>query len=220
MAQGEHGSQRAVVAVLLVGGALAAGYFAGEHARPKGPVLAPNERLSDTPTVIVAVRALARLEAVSFHMERVIDLKDRQSRMFGLLQADDEILLVAAGDVIAGVDLTKMHDGDITIDPRARSVQLQVPEPELLSVALDNQRTYVHSRNTDMLAERGDQIETRARQLAQESIQQGALDAGILQRAKESAEHTLTALVRSLGYDRVSVRWVARAVSSSRPSEQ
>jgi hypothetical protein len=112
-----------------------------------------------------------------------------------------------------------MHDGDITIDPRARSVQLQVPEPELLSVALDNQRTYVHSRNTDMLAERGDQIETRARQLAQESIQQGALDSGILQRARESAEHTLTALVRSLGYDRVSVRWVARPVSSSRASE-
>lgn len=216
---GERGGKRALIAVLLVAGALAAGFFAGQKARPKGPALAPNERLVDTATVIVAVRALARLESVSFHMERVIDLKDRQARFFGLVQADDEILLVAAGDVVAGVDLAKMHDGDVVIDPLKHSVQLQVPEPEILSVAIDNDRTYVHSRTTDLLAERKEQIETRARQVAQGSIREGALQAGILERARQSAEHTLTALVRSLGYDHVELHWVGRVEVAPGPAQ-
>jgi hypothetical protein len=219
MASAEQGGKRALVAVLLVAGALAAGFFAGQRARPKGPVLAPNERLADTPTVIVAVRALARLESVSYHMERVIDLKDRQPRFFGLVQADDEILLVAAGDVIAGVDLGKMRDGDVVIDPVKHAVQLKVPEPEILSVAIDNNRTYVHSRKTDLLAARAEQIETRARQVAEGSIRDGALEAGILERAKQSAEHTLNALVHSLGYDRVDLRWVARSAPPASPAQ-
>ena len=200
-------SKRTVTAIVFVTAALAFGFFAGKQAtRPTVP-LAPNERLSDTPTVVVAVRALARLESVSFHMERVIDLKDRQSHMFGLVQAEDSILLVAAGDVFAGIDLTKMQDGDMTIEPTLHRVTLRLPPPEILSSRLDNERTYVHSRKTDLLAERKEQIETRARQVAEASIREGALQAGILDRAKQSAEHTLTALVRSLGYDQVTVIW-------------
>ncbi|HMI91658.1 MAG TPA: DUF4230 domain-containing protein [Polyangiales bacterium] len=169
--------------------------------------LAPNERLSDTPTVLVAVKALARLEGVAFHMERVIDLKDRQSHVFGLVQAEDSILLVASGDVVAGVDLAKMQDGDVTIEPAAHRAKLRLPAPELLSVRLDNERTYVHTRKTDLLAQRKEEIETRARQLAEASIREGALSAGVLDRAKQSTEHTLTVLVRSLGYDQVEIIW-------------
>jgi hypothetical protein len=198
---------RRVLAALLVTAALAFGFFAGKHATKPTIPLAPNERLSDTPTVLVAVKALARLESVAFHMERVIDLKDRQSHVFGLVQAEDSILLVASGDVVAGVDLAKMQDGDVTIEPAAHRAKLRLPAPELLSVRLDNERTYVHTRKTDLLAQRKDEIETRARQLAEASIREGALSAGVLDRAKQSAEHTLTVLVRALGYDQVEIVW-------------
>jgi len=198
---------RVALALGLLACAAAVGFFAGRGRSTAKPVLQPGDRLADTPAVLVAVRGLARLESVAFHMERVIDLKNTQPRMFGLVQATDEILLVAAGDVVAGIDLTKMTDGDVIVEPRERRVRLRLPAPEILSASLDNDRTYVHTRRTDLLAERGDQIETRARQLAESSIREAALEAGVLERARQGTEHTLTVLVRSLGYDHVEIAW-------------
>src|SRR4029453_16661700 len=62
-----------------------------------------------TASVIMAIRDLGRPETASYHIERVIDLRDRQERLFGLMQGEDAILLVAAADVIAGIDLTEMR---------------------------------------------------------------------------------------------------------------
>ena len=62
------------------------------------------------PSVVVAVRDLARLESAEYHVERVIELRDQQSRFFGLITVEDAILLVAVGDVTAGVDLGLLRD--------------------------------------------------------------------------------------------------------------
>jgi len=163
------------------------------------------EHLADTATVLVAVRELARVETTAYHMERVIDLKQRQPALFGLLGADDWILLIAVGDVIAGVDLAKMRDGDVTVDAAQKRVRLRLPPPELLSVNLDNKKTYVHTRKTDLMADRNDEIETRARRLAEESIRSGALASGILERAQEGARRTLEALLRSLDFEQIEI---------------
>jgi hypothetical protein len=200
----------ASIAGLLVCGA-AFGWLVARHdwnPLPKiPPIFEQHDELANTATVLVAVRNLARLESVSFHMERVIDLKNRQSHLFGLVEADDAILLVAAGDVIAGIDLTKMSDGDVTIDPTTHRAHLTLPAPELLTVRLDNQHTYVHSRRTDMFAQQQVELETRARQAAEDSIRDAALSGGILDRARDNAASTLIALVRSLGYDTVELTW-------------
>jgi len=160
-----------------------------------------------TPDVVVAMRDLARLESAEFHMERVIDLRDRQQRMFGLVEAEDAILLVAAGDVTAGVDLTQMGPGDVVADVERRSVRIVLPPPQVLSTRLDNERTFVHTRRTDVLARRNEELETRARQEAERTLHDAAVQAGILDRARRNAEQTVTLLVRSLGYEDVRVGW-------------
>lgn len=158
-----------------------------------------------SPSVVVAVRDLARLEGASFHMERVIDLRERQSRFFGLVQAEDAILLVAAGDVTAGVDLTELRTTDVVVDPTARTARIELPPARVLVTRLDSQRTYVHTRQTDTLAERRESLETRARQEAERTLEAAAVEAGLLGRAERSAERTVTSLVRSLGYQDVTV---------------
>jgi len=188
--------------------ALALGWFIAR--RGIGATTSPethSERLAPTDTVLVAVRNLARLESVAFHMERVIDLKQRQVRMFGMVETQDAILLVAAGDVSAGLDLSKLKPGDVQVHPTTHSVLMRLPPPELLSVRLDNERTYVHSRKTDLLAKPDLDMEKRARQLAEETIRSAALDTGILERARENAERTLGALLRSLGYEQFELSW-------------
>jgi len=167
----------------------------------------PTETLEvrPTPSVVVAIRDLARLETTSFHVERVIDMTSRQRRVFGLVEAEDSILLVAAADVVAGVDLAELDDDDVEI--HGERVVITIPEPEIFTTALDNEHTYVHRRETDMLAQRSASLETRARREAERTLREAAIEAGIHDRARQSARRTIESLVRSFGYEDVEVRF-------------
>lgn len=160
-----------------------------------------------TPNVLRAVRDLARLETVTFHMERVIDLHEEQSHAFGLVHAEDSILLVAVGEVIAGVDLAGLRPEDVVIDPAKHRVSITLPRPQVFVTHLDSEHTRVHSRSTDLLARRNEGLETRARQEAERSIALGATESGILDRARQGAERTVGSLVRSLGFTDVTIRF-------------
>jgi hypothetical protein len=157
--------------------------------------------------VVAAVRDLARLESASYHMERVIELTSTQRRVFGLVEAEDSILLVAAADVYAGVDLSEIRDGDVTVDRTAWRAEIVLPPPRVLQTRIDSEHTYVHSRSTDILAQRREELETEARREAERTLEASAIEAGILDRARENARRTVGALVRSLGYTEVTVRF-------------
>lgn len=158
-----------------------------------------------TPDILLAVRDLARLESASFHMERVIDLSDKQSKLWGMITTEDAILLVAVAEISAGIDLQKLTAADVVVDPAQRTAKISLPAPEVLRAALDNAKTYVHTRKTGTLAERRENLETRARQEAERTLVESARQAGLLQRAADNGKRTVEALVRSLGYDRVEV---------------
>lgn len=160
-----------------------------------------------TPAVVTAIQSLARLESVSFHMERVVDVKTTEQRLWGLVEAEDTLLLVAAGDVIAGVDLGKLTPADITLNEEARQARVVLPPPEVLMARLDSQRTYVHRRDTDMLATGGQGLETEARRRAEVTIHDAALAAGILEHARRNAAHTVRALATAFGYETVIIEW-------------
>jgi hypothetical protein len=162
-----------------------------------------------TPSVITSIRELARLEATTYHVERVIDLRDKQAHLFGLFESEDSVLLVASADIVAGVDLSLIREGDVVADSERRSIHLTVPPPVILSAHLDNERTYVHSRATDPLAVRAHTLETRARQEAERTLREAAIEGGILERARVSTERTLRALMESAGFQRVEISFRA-----------
>jgi hypothetical protein len=186
-----------VLLIVLVGGAFVLTVWRPFDTTPTA--------LRSTPSVVVAVRDLARLESAEYHIERVIDLRDRQSRLFGLIRTQDAILFVAVGQVTAGIDLTELADGDVTVDREAGSAVIVLPPARVLSTRLDNERSWVYARSTDVLAQRKEDLETRARQEAERTLEQSAVDGGILERARTNAERTIATFVRSLGYTSVSV---------------
>jgi hypothetical protein len=173
--------------------------------KPGGAATATTTVIRGTSAVVTAIRDLAILETASYHMERVIDLRDRQSHLYGLFESQDSLLLVAAADVVAGVDLRWLRDGDVRFDPDKHAAFIVLPPATLLSARLDNESTYVHSRKTDALAIRGETLETRARQEAEHALRDAALEAGILARAQDNAARTVKTLIQSLGFDRVEV---------------
>jgi hypothetical protein len=195
-----------VIALSLgMGGGLAlVGYFFGRSDFATGGQ-GPHTTVRATPGVIAAIRDLSRLDTTSFHIEKVVEARDQQSRLWGLVQPKDAILLVAVGDVVAGVDLSKLRDEDVRIEPGTHGVRLRLPPPEVLSSSLDERSTHVVLRVTDVLAERNEQLEGDARRQAEQEMRDAAVSAGILERARASADRTLRALLRSLGYADVEI---------------
>jgi hypothetical protein len=193
--------------VALVALGLAAGlgfYFGGRTSEEKPDV---ETVVRPSPSVIVAVRELARLEGAEYHIERVVDLREKQSRLFGLVEAEDAILLVAAGEVRAGVDLEEIGEGDLKVDEARHSVSLILPRARVFSRSLDGDRTYVHTRSTGLLATRKESLETRARQEAERTLEEAALEGGILRTAEQSVRRTVTGLLRSLGFVEIDVHF-------------
>src|SRR5262245_35280205 len=96
----------AVGAALLAGGVLV-GVLGTRSLTPTLPSVPPLSSsftvVKPTSSVLAKIQDMKRLESVVFHMERVIDLSEKQSQLFGLVQSEDAILLVAAADVRAGV---------------------------------------------------------------------------------------------------------------------
>jgi hypothetical protein len=165
---------------------------------------------ASTPGVVLAIHDVARLESTVFHIEKVIEVSQDQSRLWGLVTAKDALMLIAVGDVTAGVNLGKVGEHDVTVDPASGTVHIRVPPPEILGCTLDPAATHVYTRSTDALAARNEQLEGEARRLAEEQMRAAALQSGILDRARSSADRTLRTLLHSLGYVRIDVDWSDR----------
>lgn len=147
--------------------------------------------------VVVAVRSLSRLESASFVIEKVI-IKEEGQGALGILFGD-RLIFVAHGEVIAGVDLSKMQVSDIQVLPSGKAYVV-LPAPEVLVTAIDNDKSYVVDRQTGLLTKGSISLETEARREAEDEIEKAALEAGLLDQSQKSAEETLRKLLASLGY--------------------
>ena len=155
--------------------------------------------IPDPVTIIHEVRALARLETIQYSVEKVITSEVNQG-IFGPLFGD-KLLFVAHGIVIAGVDLEKLNPEDLWLENGALYVRL--PQAEIFVATLDNEKSYVYDRRTGLLSGRNIDLETAARQAAEEKIREAATGDGILDLAKQNAETYLEKLFEALGYQEV-----------------
>lgn len=194
------------LAAILIG---AAGFGVAYKWTKPPPLLPPlsSEQIvtKPAPNVILAVRDLQKLECAELHIERVMDVRNKESHVFGLIEAEDALLLVASGDVVAGIDLSQMKEGDITPDWNSKSVKIVLPPPKVFSTRIDNEHTYVYSRNVDVLAKRKESLESEARVQAEKELAKAAADAGILERANRNGSRTVEGLARALGYEKVEI---------------
>lgn len=155
--------------------------------------------LPDPVTIIHEVRTLARLETIHYSVEKVITAQTNQGAL-GVLFGD-RLLFVAHGLVIAGVDMEKIGPEDLWVKNGVLYVRL--PPAEVFLATLDNERSYVYDRETGLLTHGDPNLETTARQVAEQEIYKAALEDGILELAQTNAENYLSRLFRSLGYPEV-----------------
>ena len=155
----------------------------------------------DRVTIIREVRGLSRLETAAYTVEKIITAESQQGPFAFLF--GDRLILVAHGQVIAGVDLAKLEDTDIAVDEEGR-VDIVLPQAEVFVTVLDSEQSYVFHRDTGVIGMKAD-LETAARQAAEEEILEAALEDGILDMAQSNADSYIRHLILILGFKEVHV---------------
>ena len=188
----------AMAAVMVTG----VGYFGFM----KSAGVVPGVEVKPTHDVLVAIKDLSRLELTEVQVEKVVDLADKQ-KLFGLIETEDAMLLVAAGSATVGVDLEKLGPSDVQWDEQSKTAKLRLPQPQVLSTRLDPDATYVYRRETGILAKRNEKLEARGRKEALQAVERAAAEPDVTERAKKQAERQLTSLLTQLGAKRVEISW-------------
>ena len=142
----------------------------------------------DQSTVVRQIAQLQRLETVKFTMDKIIS-GERGSPYLPKLLVSDRLLLVAHGEVIAGVDLSEVQAADVSI--KGQEVHVTIPKAQILVTRLDNDKTKVYSRDTGLFSTPDPNLESEVRQEAEHQLQQAALDGGILKAAEDNARATV-----------------------------
>jgi hypothetical protein len=153
--------------------------------------------------VVEKIRQLSRLESVVYSLDKIVE-GERQNAYLPDFLVADKLLLVAHGEVIAGVDLSQLKPGDVFV--KGDAVHVRLPAPQVLSTSLDNGRTKVYSRTTGLLVNADSNLESQVRLAAEQQITQAALSDGILDKAKQNARTSVAALLSALGFHTVDVQ--------------
>src|SRR5208337_5672143 len=150
---------------------------------------------ASSPSVVEKIRQLSRLETVVYSLDKIVE-GERQNAYLPDFLVGDKLLLVAHGEVIAGVDLGQLKPGDVWV--KGDAVHVRLPAAQVLTTRIDNGRTKVYSRTTGLLVNADINLESQVRLAAEQQIAQAALDDGILDKARQNARTSVTALLYGL----------------------
>ena len=157
----------------------------------------------DQPTVVRQIQQLQRLETVSFTMDKIIS-GEHDSPYLPKFLVSDRLLLVVHGEVIGGVDLSKLQPADVVV--QGQSISLRIPQAQILVTRLDNAQTRVYSRDTGLFSSPDPNLESEVRQEAERQLQEAATQGDILKTADGNARTTISSLLQGLGFKKVDFR--------------
>jgi hypothetical protein len=168
-----------------------------------GPLLQERPaRTTTSPVVVEGVRELDQLATVRVTESILVTRESGGENALDRLFSGEKVLLVAAGDVEAGVDLSGIGGDDVRVE--GETVTIRLPEPEILSASLDEEKTRVYDRDYSPLNLRpDDDLVEEARAEAEERIEAAARENGVLDTAETNAEESIGAFVQVLGFERV-----------------
>jgi Protein of unknown function (DUF4230) len=152
------------------------------------------------PAILSKIQQLERLETVRFYMDKIVT-GERETRFLPQFLSGDRLLLIVHGEVIAGIDLSKVKADDILV--RDNILKIRIPKAEVFTVRIDNEKTRVYSRETGLFSPVDPNLESDVRREAERQLREAALDEGLLGIADKNAHLALIRLLESLGFERV-----------------
>jgi len=192
--------------IVVLGGALGVGLARYGQVLPiVGPLLGEKPpRTTTGPVVVEGIQELDQLATVRW-TESVPVTRETGGDILDRLFSGEQVIVIATGNVEAGVDLGDIHKDDVSVN--GDSVTIDLPKPEILSASLDEEMTRVYDRDLSPLNIRpDDQLVEEARLQAIQKIKGVARENEILDTAEQNAEVSIRAFVTTLGFDEVRFR--------------
>jgi len=192
--------------IIVLGVALGVGLARFGSSLPiVGPLLGEKPpRTTTGPVVVEGIQELDQLATVRW-TESVLITRETGGNILDRLFSGEKVIVIAIGEVEAGVDLGDIDKDQVSVN--GDSVTIDLPEPEILSASLDEERTRVYDRDFSPLNVRpDDDLVERARLRAVEKIEDAARENKILATAERNAEDGIRAFVTTLGFDEVRFR--------------
>jgi hypothetical protein len=192
--------------IVVLGVALGVGLARYGSSLPiMGPLLGEKPpRTTTGPVVVEGIQELDQLATVRW-TESVPVTKETGGAILDRLFNGEKVLVIATGEVEAGIDLGDIGKDDVSVN--SDTVTIDLPEPEILSASLDEEKTRVYDRDFSPLNVRpDDDLVEEARLQAVEKIRDAARENKILDTAEHNAEDSVRAFVTTLGFEEVQFR--------------
>jgi hypothetical protein len=153
-------------------------------------------RTLDAPAMVREIQSLSELVSVKYTVQKVVGLEEKKSPV-----GSEKLLLIVQAEVLAGVDLASLPAGSIRILPD-KQVKIALPQARIFHIVIDDKETKVWDRQitwwTPWISPNPD-LERQARLAATKSVEQAALEMGILEQARRNAETVIRNLLQSAG---------------------
>jgi Protein of unknown function (DUF4230) len=162
------------------------------------------------PPLLKSIQDLSRFTAAQGNFQVVVDLQNDRKFVPDFL-LNHRTLFVGVGSVDAYVDFSSIGEGAVVESADGTSVEIKLPAPQLGEAHLNIEDSYVFAEQRGLFnrirdAFAGDPNRQRETyQRAQDAITQAAKDTELLQRAQENTRKMLEGLLRSLGYQKVTI---------------
>ena len=177
-----------------------------------------DHQIIETSVILNKIENLGRLELVKYNFKELFEYKRlSDGKIIGnsLLNSNNytpdlSVILVATGEAVGCIDLTKIEARDIIIGKD--TVFIQLPSPELCYYRLDMQNTKLYSFTNDSWWSRlftdedeKNQILHLAYQKAEGRLKEAAIESGIYQSTNENVVHMLQPLLIQITGKQVSI---------------
>ena len=166
------------------------------------------------PALLKSITTLSRYEAASGSFQVVVDLTKRTSFIPSFLQGS-ETLFIGQGTDIAFVDFSQLKSPAIKVSADRSAVTVKLPRARLEPAELNVKQSYVFAEQQGLLNRIGNffsgdpNSQQQVYILAQRKIEAAAAASSLLTQAQHNTQDMLDSMLRSLGFQRVTVTFTA-----------
>lgn len=164
-------------------------------------------KIDETANVVTEIRKIAQFTSACYYEDVILKDKKASESLGGKVVnsfskkdkpiLEDEIVIVASGNVRAGFDLSKLSDKDIVI--RDSVLEVTLPKAEIFEVIVNPSGFDVYVEDGTWSHEQVTKVENKA----MNKIRKDAISDGLLGKATELGVTKLTELFKTFGYKEV-----------------
>ena len=160
--------------------------------------------------LMLALEDIDEFHAATGTFQVVID-QERDTRNLPSVISGERVTFLATGSVDAYVDFSDVAAQGVEISADRRSVDITLPAPQMGEATIDPDNSRVLDRDRGLLDRIGGMFEENPSSegefytLAEQRLEGAAADSDLLVRGEDNTRDMLTALGRSMGFERVTV---------------